>query len=141
MYAEVVTIRLEGYICFRHFRLITKGVAMPKIPEIHPLVLPTNEWQRNVEWSINDSGRCEEPIQKEWARLDQLYHTDLVLYCLGTGGEGRRTAMQIAIDCAKHKFDQKALDITVSTQMHNSPAAQTIVKAGAWPVAQYLRGK
>jgi len=47
--------------------------------------------------------------------------------------------MEIAVDAAKRGFDQKAFDLTVSTQFHNEHAKQTIIAAGVWNVAQYLR--
>jgi hypothetical protein len=49
--------------------------------------------------------------------------------------------MGIAIDAAKHGFDQKAFDITLSTQIHNGEPELTIVQAGVWTIAEYLRTK
>jgi hypothetical protein len=43
--------------------------------------------------------------------------------------------MRIAINAAKAKFDQEAYDITISTQRHNTHAADTIKAAQPFPVA------
>jgi hypothetical protein len=97
------------------------------------------EWQFNVDWSIGNMGLVEGIIQTEWERLDVAYPGTNVKACVG--GNGRACAMTVAIDAAKHKFDQKAYEITISTQLHNPHAADTIRAAQPYPVAEYLRGK
>ncbi len=49
--------------------------------------------------------------------------------------------MRIAMDAARHGFDDKAFDIAVSTQFYNRKAEGIIRKAGAFEVTQHLRGK
>jgi hypothetical protein len=102
---------------------------------------PLEEWKANIEWSLHDEGPAESEVQKEWTRLDGAYPgTNLMVRCcLNPFGRGRKCVMEIAIDCAKRGFDQKAFDITISTQFQNSHAKDTISAAGVWNVAQYLR--
>lgn len=133
------------------FHTIPNRPKPPVAPASPAPPAPTLEpWQMNVEWSMSDEGPSEREVQKEWARLDRVYpHTNLMLQCVfnpaGGGlnpfGRGRKTAMGIAIDAAKHGFDQKAFDITLSTQIHNGEAELTIVQAGVWTIAEYLRTK
>ena len=106
--------------------------------------LGMSEWQADVIWSWGDMGPMETEVQKEIVRLDGKYNKKMYATCIWPGGVvgrvGRACVMQNdACDAARNKFDQEALDISVATQLHNSFAANTVLGAGAYAVADFLR--
>ena len=100
-------------------------------------------WQNGIVWSEYNIGPCEPEVQREWTRLDQVYpRTHLMYYCVNTTDHvplGRLTAMEIARYAAFSGQDQKAFDITVSTQFHNPTAVAILRQAGVAAVAGFLR--
>ena len=97
-----------------------------------------SEMKIHMGWSMRDTGAVEKNIQAEWARIDAAYKDGPKL--ASCGARGRACAMEIAVEAAVKKFDQKAFDIAASTQAH--PSGCRIGIAGNTPtqVADYLRG-
>ena len=102
------------------------------------------EYKIHLDWNMRDQGPVEGNIVQEWKFIDATWpHTGLVDRCLNPNARpyGRACAMLLAIDAAKHKFDDKALRISVSCQAHPGGSPRSISGAGAWAVAEYLRTK
>lgn len=87
-------------------------------------------WQVDLEWSMGNDGPVESNIRAEWQTLGILGP------CIH--GRGRITAMALAIDAAKHGFDERAYRIARSTQMHNPSAIQHF-PGNPFEVAEWLR--
>jgi len=135
------TDQAEVFVDFKEQKF-AKGVPLsPQVRLFRFLGSPRPDWQEHIRWSMQDAGPVEAEIQTQWAHLDAVYpKTFLVERCLRReDSRGRATAMAIALDAAHSKFDQKAFDITVSTQLHSHSAVVSIQAAGVWTVAEYLR--
>jgi hypothetical protein len=103
---------------------------------------PTDNWQHDMLWSWNDTGFCEGVIQKRVQALDAKYKTRMWDVCIkpGGGGTGRACLMRnFACDAAKHKFDQKAWEITMATQAHIDWREGRLREVGETGVASFLR--
>ena len=94
------------------------------------------EWKIHIDWSIQDTGFVEPDIQKTWA-ID----LHIINQCICPPGQGRKTAMQIAIKDAKADDCQTAGLITVSTQLHNPEAIDVFRKTDAQEFCKYLKSK
>lgn len=116
------------------------------------IVLPTSarsqEWRKNIDWSWNNEGPCEEGVQSRVQQLDAQYHKNMYDRCVKTipvigtlpGPRGRKCLMQVyACDAAHNGFDQLAFDITVATQKHNRGAETSLNVAGVANVAKWLK--
>ena len=97
----------------------------------------TSEMKIHVGWSMRDTGAVEVNIKKEWAQIDKSYQNGSKLSSCSK--RGRACAMEVAMEAATKKFDQKAFDIAVSTQLHPSGCRVGIAGNGVTKVAEYLR--
>jgi hypothetical protein len=95
-------------------------------------------YQINLIWSAGNSGPVEAPIQQEWKNLGIWNQCQTPSYG-NAGGKHRITAMQLAVEAAKNKQDDRAFQIARSTQLHNPNALKTIDDAGVTAVADWLR--
>jgi hypothetical protein len=96
------------------------------------------EWQIHIDWSIQDHGPVENEIQKTWWNGLPV---SIWAECICPPGEGRKTAMKIAIDRAKAGDCKSAALITVSTQLHNPEALDTFHHTDANEFCKYLKSK
>lgn len=118
-----------------------KGLQIP------PLLtgIAMSDWQARVQWSWDDMGPMEPEVQKEVAKLDEKYTSNAYSACVWPGSGlagrvGRACVMQsYACFAARNKMDQRVLDVTVATQLHNPAAVQSIQGAGANTIGDFLR--
>lgn len=91
--------------------------------------LPPPAVQKNLDWSIGNTGAPDCPL--EYAAYPE---------CL-LPGSGRACLMQKAIASAKENDCSNAFRLSLITQCHNPEAQKSIAAAGAEAVCSYLRKK